>query len=196
MKTKHLLYLGFIIPLIFWITTFICGLIIGDYNHFTRMVSELGELGVKTQHLFTIGLVLCSILNIPFVIGLYRTCKMYKLNTIPIVLILLYSFLAGPAIFPFPMKLHGIVGIPFVFMVLSPILALIMWKGGSQLPKFKLIAIFSLLIMLLGFLIFIPEILDDYFGLKQRFLYTGYSVWFCYLSYAFIKIQKLDLTAT
>lgn len=192
MKTKHLLLLGYLIPLIFWATTFVCGLILGDYNHLSRMVSELGELGTKTQYLFTVGLVLCSLLNIFFVFGLYKTCKKHKFNTIPVLIILLYSFLAGPAIFPFPMKMHGIVGIPFVFVVLSPLLALFLWK--KQLPSFKLITTLSFLIILLGFLILVPEVLNDYFGLKQRFLYTGYSVWFCYLSYSFTNIQKHNLT--
>lgn len=72
---RHLLLTGIWIPIIFWTTTIICGILLQDYNHLTRMVSELGELGTKTQLLFTVGLTLCGVLCIPFVIGLYGLIK-------------------------------------------------------------------------------------------------------------------------
>jgi hypothetical membrane protein len=191
MKTKYLLYLGFLIPVIFWTTTIACGLIIGNYNHLSGMVSELGALGTRSQYLFTAGLTLCAVLNILFVIGLYRTSKEYKINATPVMIILLYSFLAGPAIFPMPLRLHGIVGIPFPFMMLSPLMSLVLWNGNEQLLKIRQFSIYSLLIMVTGFLIFMPDILSEYFGLKQRFLYIGWSVWSVYLGYRFSQLNEL-----
>lgn len=191
MKTKHLLYLGYLIPIIFWTTTFTCSLILGNYNHLSNMVSELGALGTKSQYLFTTGLVLCSVLNIFFIIGLYRICKTLKLSVIPLLFIVLYSFLAGPAIFPMPLRLHGIAGIPFPFMMLSPFMSLIFWSGEEHQLKIRQISIYSLLVMLLGFLIFMPGILSEYFGLKQRFLYIGWSIWTICLSYRFSQLNKL-----
>jgi hypothetical membrane protein len=195
MKTKYLIYLGFLIPLIFWTTTFACSLIIGNYNHFSRMVSELGALGTRSQYLFTAGLTLCSFLNLFFVIGLYKTCKVHNINVLPVLILLLFSFLAGPAIFPMPLRLHGIVGIPFPFLMLSPLMSLVLWNGNEQLLKIRQISIFSLLIMLAGFLIFMPDILSEYFGLKQRFLYLGWSVWSVYLGYRFSQLNKLPITS-
>jgi hypothetical membrane protein len=195
MKTKYLIYLGFLIPLIFWTTTFACSLIIGNYNHFSRMVSELGALGTRSQYLFTAGLTLCSFLNLFFVIGLYKTCKVHNINVLPVLILLLFSFLAGPAIFPMPLRLHGIVGIPFPFLMLSPLMSLFLWNGNEQLLKIRQISIFSLLIMLAGFLIFMPDILSEYFGLKQRFLYLGWSVWSVYLGYRFSQLNKLPITS-
>ena len=52
MKTKNLLYTGSIIPIIFWATTIICGFILGNYNHLSGLVSELGALGTTTQYIF------------------------------------------------------------------------------------------------------------------------------------------------
>lgn len=194
MRIKQLLILGLVSPLVFWITTIICGLLLENYNHFTWLVSELGALGTSTQYIFTTGLVLSSILNVFFVIGSYKLCKMNQLNVIPIIFLLFYSFLAGPALYPMPLRLHGIVGIPFPLIMFAPIAGLIFWKKKEHLVKIRVVAIISFLIMVLGFLIYFPNVLNEYFGLKQRFLYTGWTVWSIYLSYRFLKLNKIKST--
>ena len=194
MRIKQLLILGLVSPLVFWVTTIICGLLLENYNHFSWLVSELGALGTRTQYIFTTGLVLSSILNVFFVIGSYKLCKMNQLNVIPIIFLLFYSFLAGPALFPMPLRLHGIVGIPFPLIMFAPIVSLIFWRKQESLVKIRVAAIISFLIMVLGFLIYFPNVLNEYFGLKQRFLYTGWTVWSFYLSYRFLKLNKLKST--
>jgi len=190
LKTKYLLYAGIAIPIIFWSTTIICSVIMGDYNHLTRMVSELGELGTTTQSLFTVGLTLCGILTIPFAIGLYRTCKIAGLNTIPVLILLFYATIAGPAIFPYPLQLHGILGLPSILIIISPVLSIILWKGNGQLSNLKLMSTVSFLIMILGFSVYTNDFLGEYIGLKQRFFHLGWSVWFIYLSHSFIKLNN------
>ena len=190
MKTIQLLYLGFLAPIIFWTTTIVCGLMIDDYNHFIWLVSELGALGTRTQYLFTTGLVLSAFLNVFFIIGLWKYSKRLQLSLIPILFLLLYSFIAGPALFPMPLRLHGIVGMPFPFLMLSPFLALILWRKKEHLLKIRTVAIISFIIMMLGFLIFVPNFLNEYLGLKQRFLYLGWSLWSVYLSYRFLKLYR------
>lgn len=189
MKGKNLIYLGIISPIVFWLTTLICGLMIDDYNHLSNLVSELGALNSKPQYLFTIGLVLCSILNVLFVIGLYRVSRSKNISVIPVIVLLFFSFLAGPAIFPMPLRLHGLVGIPFPLMMLSPLLALILWRKYENIMKIRLGAAIGLIIMLLGFLIFIPDILTENFGLKQRFLYMGWTIWSAYLAYRYLQLS-------
>jgi hypothetical membrane protein len=88
MKTKLMLSLGVFIPIVFFTTTIICGLLMGDYNHFTRMVSELGAIGTPSHYVFSAGLVLCSALSVVFVMGLYRVCKESGLSVIPAIIIL------------------------------------------------------------------------------------------------------------
>ena len=190
MKTKQLLYLGFLVPIIFWTTTIVCGLMIDDYNHFKWLVSELGALGTRTQYLFTTGLVLSAFLNVFFIIGLWKYCKRLQLSLIPILFLLLYSFIAGPVLFPMPLRLHGIIGMPFPFLMLSPLLALILWRKKEHLLKIRTVAIISFIIMMFGFLIIFPNFLNEYFGLKQRFLYLGWSLWSVYLSYRFLKLYR------
>ncbi len=141
-----------------------------DYNHLSNMVSELGAMGSKTQYIFTGGLVLCSVLSVLFITGLYKTCKLTGLNLIPIFIISLYTFsIAGTAIFPMPLKLHGILGMPAIFLLFSPLLGFILWRGEAQISKITQMSLVSFIIICLGFLVFTPTILSDYFGLKQRF---------------------------
>ena len=74
-------------------------------------------------------------------------------------------------------------------MILSPLLAMFLWQKYENEIKIRLGAVTGLIIMLLGFLIFFPDILTEYFGLKQRFLYLGWSVWSCWLAYRFLQLS-------
>jgi hypothetical membrane protein len=191
LRTKHLLYLGSSIPVVFFVTTFVCGFLFGDYNHFSGMVSELGEIGTKSQFVFSTGLILCSVLSSFFVIGLYRTCKAAGMSIIPVILILSFSVsIAGAAIFPLPLRLHLIMGMPSILMIFSPLMSLILWSGKRQLSNIKLMSTVSFFIMSLGLLAFMPDLLSNYPGLKQRFFHVGWSVWFLYLSYSFIRLPE------
>ena len=186
-----MLFTGSSIPIVFWMTTIICGFIQGDYNHFTRMVSELGAIGTNSQYIFTAGLVLCSALSVAFVLGLHRVCKEIGISGIPVFIILSFSIsIAGAGIFPLPLRLHEIMGMPSILLIFSPLMSLFLWNGKG-LSDFKLMAILCLVIMSLGFLVYTPEVLTSYLGLKQRFFHIGWSVWFFYLSYSFtILLEK------
>jgi hypothetical membrane protein len=186
MKTRHLLALGSIIPVIFWGTITVCGYVMGDYNHLTRMVSELGAIGTRTQYIFTAGLLVCAVLSVLFVVGLCQACKKMGISMIPALIILFFSLSIGSAaIFPLPLRMHLIMGMPSVLLFLSPLAALVLWRRGKQSAGLRLWAIVSLAIMLLGFLAFMPEVMSSTLGLKQRFFHIGWSFWFLYLSHDF-----------
>jgi len=190
METKKLLYAGYIIPVLFWTTTIICGFIMGDYNHSTRMVSELGAIGTKSQYIFTTGLVLSSIFSVLFIIGLYKTCKQSGLNTIPVLIILTFSFsICGAALFPLPLQLHGILGSPSILLFLSPLMTLFIWES-EKISRIKSMSFVTFIIMMLGFLVFLPNILSDYIGLKQRFFHIGWTFWFIYMANSFIELNR------
>jgi hypothetical membrane protein len=190
MKEKKLLSLGIISPILFWTTTFVSGLMIENYNHLSNLVSELGARNSKPQYLFSTGLVVSSILNIFFVLGLYKVSRLKKITSIPIIPLLFFSFLAGPGIVPMPLKLHGILGIPFPLIMLSPLLALVLWRKFEYELNIRIAAITGLVIMLLGFLIFAPDVLSEYVGLKQRFLYFGWTVWSGFLAFRFLQLSN------
>jgi hypothetical membrane protein len=191
MKTRYMLALGSVIPVIFWGTLVVCGSVMGDYDHMTRQVSELGAMGTRSQYVFMAGLLACSILSILFVIGLCRACGELKISIIPALLILSFSLsIGGAAIFPLPLRMHMIMGMPSVLLFLSPLAALILWRGGKRPAGLGTWTIVSLLVMLLGFLAFMPEVLSAFPGVKQRFFHLGWSVWFLSLSRTFLRSLK------
>lgn len=185
------LWLGAIIPIVFFVTTIVCGFILGDYNHVSRMVSELGASGTSSQYVFATGLLICSGLSVVFIAGVYRSCRTAGISTLPVIVILCYSVsIAGAAVFPLPLRLHEIMGMPSVLLVLSPLLSLVFWRKESKLLRVGVMSSISLIIMSLGFLAFMPDILEWGIGLKQRLFHIGWSVWFMYLSYAFTRLSR------
>jgi len=188
MKIRHMLALGSVIPVIFWGTLTVCGYMMGDYSHLTRLVSELGAMGTRTQYMFTAGLLACAILSVLFVIGLTKASKERGISAIPALLILFFSIsIGGAAIFPLPLPLHLWAGRPSILLFLSPLAALILWRGEKAPAAVRVWAIVSFLIMLLGFLAFMPDMLGAYPGLKQRFFHVGWSLWFIGLGRAFLR---------
>ena len=190
---KLLLYFGIVSPLLFWLTTFVCGAFLEGYNHSSNLVSELGAQGTRTQYLFSFGLVLSSILNVFFVFSLWRICRDLKESIVPLILMFCYSFLAGPGIVPMPLPLHGVIGMPFPLIMFAPLLALILWRKDVVRIGLIISAVISLAIMLLGFLIYAPDTLPEYFGIKQRFLYLGWTVWSCAVAIRFLQIRASAL---
>lgn len=191
MKTKQMLGLGSVIPVLFWGTLTVCGYVMGDYNHLTRLVSELGAIGTRTQYMFTAGLLACAISSGLFVIGLTKACKERGISTIPALIILSFSIsIGGAAIFPLPLRLHLWAGMPSIALFLSPLAALILWRGEKAPAGLRVWMIVSLTIMLLGFLAFMPDVLGAYPGLKQRFFHIGWSLWFIGLGRAFLPLLK------
>jgi Protein of unknown function (DUF998) len=189
MNSKPLLYLGSLIPVVFFGTTFIAGFMQGNYNHLSRMISELGTIGTSSQYVFMAGLLICSALSGFFVLGLYRVCKVANLNVMPVLLILAFSIsIAGAALLPLPLRLHELVGLPSILLLLSPALSLMLWRHDE--PRYMAsMSVVSFLVMSLGFLAFLPHVLAEYAGLKQRFFHVGWSVWFVYLSYGFLSLS-------
>jgi hypothetical membrane protein len=183
-----MLALGSVIPVIFWGTLTVCGYVMGDYNHLTRLVSELGAIGTRTQTIFTAGLLACAVLSVLFVVGLSKECKKRGISPIPALLILFFSIsIGGAAIFPLPLRLHLWAGRPSVLLFLSLLAALVLWRNEKAPAAVRVWAIVSLMIMLLGFLAFMPDVLGAYPGLKQRFFHVGWSLWFIGLSRVFLR---------
>jgi hypothetical membrane protein len=186
MKDKLLLNAGWTIPVVFFATTFICGFVQGGYNHLSRQVSELGTIGTNSQYPFTAGLLLSAFLSVLFIVGLLQACLRLQLSIWPVLLMLSFTFsMAGAAIFPLPLPMHMTMGSPAFLLLLSPLLALLLWPQARLLAGMKGMAALGLLIMALGFTVYLPDLLAAYPGLKQRLFHLGWAVWFVYLSIAF-----------
>jgi hypothetical membrane protein len=185
------LRLGYIIPAVFWGTTVVCGVVLGEYNHFQRLVSELGARGTPTQPIFTIGLVLSALLSALFIASLAEQCKLERVSKVPVLALLTFTVsIGGAAVFPLPLRAHLYFGLPSVLLLLSPLLSLILWRGSARLVTIRPYAIIGLCVMSLGFFAFAPRFLADYAGLKQRLFHAGWSVWFFGLSRGFLGVVK------
>jgi len=189
MNSSWQVKLGFVIPIIFWLNTLICGFLLGNYSHTSGMVSELGELHTKTQYLFTFGMVTISILSLIFIFRLLKILQANHLNKIPIYLLFAFTIsIFGAGIFPYPQQLHGILGRPAIFLIFSPLLAFIFWKPYLS-NKSKIFILLSMTFFALGFMVFFPNILHGFIGIKQRFFHLGWSIYFVILSYIFTTMN-------
>ncbi len=188
MKTKAILYLGWGIPALFWLTTAACAALLGGYRHLERQVSELGALGTPTSHAFTAGMLLCAVLSVPFLLGLLRRCREAGLNPWPVYLLFCFPLsLGGAAIFPMPLELHGLAGELSLPVPLSPLLALCLWRRPGRPSGAAGVAVPAALLMLLGFLVFLPGWWPAAVGLKQRFFHLGWTLWFAGLGTVFAR---------
>ncbi|HPX06878.1 MAG TPA: DUF998 domain-containing protein [Tenuifilaceae bacterium] len=180
---------GWLSPVAFWLTIFACGIFLPDYSHLTRMVSELGEQGVLTQYYFTFGLVVVALFSVPFIIALQKECRARGLHMLPVLILWLFTLsILGAGIFPYPTYLHGLLGSPSLLLFLSPLLALVLWPH-KKIPGVRLLSGVALALMLLGFTIFIPDILQNLFGVKQRVFHLAWTVWFVSLWFMFRKSE-------
>ena len=154
------------------------------------MVSELGAIGTPSRYCFSAGLIGCATMSALFIVGLCRACARLGIDRLPALLLLAYTVsIAGAGIFPLPLRMHLIMGLPSVLVILSPLLGLVLWRKTPQLPGITAAALVSLVLMSLGFLAFLPGVLPGSIGLKQRFFHLGWCVWFLYLSFGFARAQ-------
>lgn len=178
--------LGAATPAVFWITTILCGFILPDYNHASRLVSELGALGTPTRFIFSAGLVACALLSAWFVTRLAGACRDRGLAQLPALVLLTHSLsLAGAGLFPLPLRAHLYLGMPSILILLSPPLALLMWRGAGRPNAIRWYAALSLCLMAGGLTAWFPHFLPELPGLKQRLFHAGWSLWFVGLGRGF-----------
>ena len=188
LQTKSLLYFGIISPLLFWIVTIAGGFIHSNYNHLHNVVSELGGIGTKSEMFMSLTEMFVGILSIFSVIGFYKACKQFRINTIPVLTILtLSASMFWAAIFPMHHVLHGTLGpIPLILNA-GVLLSIILWKGKIFFST-RIISLISFLLMMLILLRTIPELRNNYEGMIQRFFYFGWTLWSVSLSIIFLRL--------
>lgn len=193
MNTKTLLYTGIIIPVVFWLATIICGFVHGNYNHISGTISELGAIGTKSETLMETFTLLCTVLSVFFMAGLFIACSQLNLNILPVFGVIGFPIMFGwAAIFHSGNPMHSASGPVFLLIYIGALLAAILWRG-QEFKQVRQLSFLSLAIMLLIFIRFIPSAVmeNNYTGLIQRFAHAGWSVWFISLSVSFNKMLAL-----
>jgi CubicO group peptidase (beta-lactamase class C family) len=195
LKTEKLLYLGFIISILFWFGLFISGLLSNDYNHTRDGIRILHSFYSVSGTFMSSVQIIMALLSIPFLFSLYKSCKKLKLNFLPISPIIIITFsMAGSSLFPFPNSLSLIFINIILATIFGPLLASILWKN-KNLKSLRLFSVISLTLMLTSSILLIirpsiPVFVSNYFGLIQRLLYFGLTLWLFSLSFYFIRALK------
>lgn len=187
---RLLISCGLLIPLIFWCSTFIAGILHGDYNHVRDTISELGAIGTKSEDFMTICTYFNVILSVLFLVGLFNACRQLKLNKIPLIGILGFGIMfAWAAAFHSGNPMHSKSGPVLLLLLAGPLLSTILWKR-LEFKKLRRFSYLSFVIMLLILIRVIPSatIQTNYTGLIQRFVHFGWSIWFVSLSLTFLKL--------
>ncbi len=193
MNIKMLLYTGIIIPIVFWISTLLCGFIHGNYNHLSDTISELGATGTRSEPLMATLTMFSAILSMFFIMGVYGACKQLGLNLLPVFTLPAFTFMMGwAAMYHAGNHLHSASGPVFLLFYVGTLLVVILWRGRRELVSVRLTTVISLALMMLIFLRFVPAFQNTYPGLIQRFVHLGWSVWFIGLSVGLIRLVSLQ----
>ncbi|WP_167667994.1 DUF998 domain-containing protein [Mucilaginibacter gossypiicola] len=190
MDTKPMLYTGIIIPVVFWLSTLVCGFVHGNYNHISNTISELGAIGTKSETLMETFTLLDTVLSVFFMAGLFIACSQLELSILPVFGVIGFPIMFGwAAIFHSGNPLHSASGPVFLLLYVGALLSVILWRG-KEFRRIRKLSLLSLCIMLLIFIRFIPSatIQNNYTGLIQRFAHLGWSVWFVSLGSCLIKL--------
>ncbi|MEO0340374.1 MAG: serine hydrolase [Bacteroidota bacterium] len=192
---QHLLYLGYIIPIVFWIGAFIAGHLHGNHSFIKDDITNLDAF-YSSSGTFMAGIqITISFLLIPYIYSLFKYCSRLKIHLSPLIplCILPISFL-GVALFPFPDVRYQFFINAILIVILGPLLATFLWRKGA-LAKLRWQSFFCLLIMLIAMLLVIgrpaiPEFVHSYWGLIQRALYLGWTLWLFFLSRYLLKSTR------
>jgi len=196
LNAENLLYLGFITSILFWIGLIISDLLSANYNHITDSITVLGSFySVSGTFMSSIQFII-ALLLIPFSYSLFKSCKKLNLNFLPILPIIVISFsMTGSSLFPFPNNLNSVFINIIIATIFGPLLVSILWKN-ENLKRLRLISFISLILMITSTALLIsrpsiPVFVSNYFGLIQRLLYFGLTLWLFSLSFYFIRVLKL-----
>lgn len=195
---RTLLFTGILIPIIFWISTFIASSLFTDYDHFRDTISQLGAIGSPAENFMTVSTWSTTILSIGLIIGLVMVCRQFNLSLIPLIGIFGFTIMFGwAATFHSGNPMHSKSGSVLILLLLGPLLSIFLWKG-KEFKTLRKLSWLSFIIMLFILLRAIPSetIRANYTGLIQRFVHFGWSVWFVSLSVTFLKLLKnrLDIS--
>jgi CubicO group peptidase (beta-lactamase class C family) len=190
LDTEKQLSLGYLIPIIFWTGIVVAGFLYGGYDHLTMHTIELNSFYSISGTFMAIIQFITVLFTIPFLLGLYNSCRKLEISFIPVLFIIFVTpSMLVLALFPELNSMRALVGNSIVLVIIGPLLAMILWRR-KQFKGIRILSAFSFLIMLVPILILamrstFPELINNYFGLLQRVLYVGWSLWFISLGYYF-----------
>lgn len=175
---------------LFWITSLVGGWVHGHHDMVSNAITELSEFYSKSGDVTSFLHLIITVVFVPYLISLYQSCKVLKLSFIPIVPLLAFPIsLCGSILFPIPHNLHMIFANAILLIIFGPLLVLGFWRK-KELSRLRQYAYLSLILMLSSVVLVLsrstlPEFVHQYWGLIQRLLYLGGTLWILWLSMEF-----------
>ncbi|MEM8891356.1 MAG: serine hydrolase [Bacteroidota bacterium] len=192
-RDSPMLISGYLFVGLLWIGIFVGGYLQGNYDPVRDGLGSLEEF-YSASGSFMGGLnFFLAGLSVVLFVSLYRIGKKEKISIIPLLpLIFLTTSLIGSSLFPHPDRLYVLFANLIIFTGLGPLLALFFWRR-KELNQMRLISLISLILMIGSFAILLsrssnPQFVAEYFGLIQRMLYVGLSLWIAGLCFCFRKL--------
>ena len=190
LETEKLLALGYVIPFVFWTGILIAGFLYGGYNHMKQHLISLTSFYCNSGTFMAIIQLIIVLLTIPFVLGLYKSCKELKINFLPVLFLLFITpSMLGLALSPELNSMRALIANSIILVIIGPLSAMVLWRKKQFVGIRILSAICFVFILVptitLAMRSSFPELTNNYFGFIQRFLYVGWALWFVSLGYFF-----------
>ena len=195
LSTKNLLLLGPAIALLFWAGVLISGFLYGNYSPISDGITLLDSFYSNSGTFMASIEFLIALLSTALAIGLYRRCKALNISVIPVLPIgFLVLSMAGSSLFPSPDQLNSVFINLLLLSMLGPLLSILFWRR-KQFIEIRLFSALSLVLMVAAIALIlnrprIPEFVHAYFGLLQRLLYLGLTLWLASVGWYFKTLTK------
>ncbi|MEQ9266364.1 MAG: serine hydrolase [Balneolaceae bacterium] len=196
LMNEYLVLTGFFLSALFWVGLFIAGYIHGEFSFVRDDFIFLNAFYSNSGSFFSIIEMVIAFLCIPFLIGLYRSCKALELSTLPILPVAFFSVsMIGVSIFPMPSIQLSISANLILASFFGPALAVLLWRK-SVFRKLAHVSIIPVLLMIGSTVLMIlrpafPQFVHEYFGLIQKLFFLGVTFWLCALSLSFNRMLLL-----
>lgn len=196
LTNEYLVLTGAFLSALFWVGFFIAGYIHGEFSFIRDDFIFLNAFYSNSGSFFSIIEMVVAFLCIPFIIGLYRSCKTIDVNILPILPVAFFALsMIGVAIFPMSSNQLILSANLMLASFFGPVLSVVLWQKGV-LRKLALVSIIPVLFMLTAIVLMIlrptfPQFVHEYFGLIQKLLFLGITFWLSALSLSFNRILIL-----
>ena len=198
-KIENLAFLGYGIVALFWIGSFLAGHLHGNYSIVQEGITNLDAFYSGSGTFMSAIQLSTGFLVIPYLFIIFSYFRKLEINILPLLpLGILPLFLIGSSLFPFPNPLYQYFTNSIVLVSLGPLLGILLWRKKALLTL-RWFSLACLLFMLISILLVInrpsfPEFVFGYWGLIQRSLYLGWTVWLCLLGAHIVNaLRRVEL---
>jgi hypothetical protein len=196
---KALALCAMISPILYTFMWILGGIIVPGYNHIQNDVSSLYAVGAHARWIFQSLAVVCSVLLLLFYAGLHWSTGdgpaigavfYFAAALLGVVVAVLFPLDAGGEPATWRGKGHVVlIALSGVLMIAAMLLMYFRLRDSAQWRGFALFQLIAAPILLVGVLIMIPFTGSKYMGLVERFMVSGYQV-FYFVSGLFVFLRN------